>query len=422
MALRLRSANRQLIRQINQAVVLGVIHDRGPISRTAIAEASRLSLATISGITADLIAQDLIYEREAGVSTGGRRPILLALNRQAGLVLGAKLTESHIVAALTDLGAEIVAQRQIPLGPDRDPDSVVAALAGLVADLRAAHPDGRIFGLGLGLAGAIDRRAGICRFSPFLGWRDVPLRRMLESRLGLPVVVENDVNTLTVAEQWFGAGSGVQDVVVVTLGRGVGLGMIVAGQVYRGGRGSGGEFGHTTVDPDGPRCDCGKRGCLEAFVSEPALRRRIQQATQTAITLDQAITRARDGDDAIQAVFAAAGQTLGLALSGVVNLLNPTLLIVGGEGAHTLEPLLEPMRTTLEAHCFEGLFADLTLVVEPWGDDAWARGAAGLMLEELFHPTLYRDAGEDVATLAGVFAYGAHSTGDERLAAHSAAG
>lgn len=400
MALRLRSANRQTIRQINQALVLGIIHDRGPISRTEIAEVSSLSLATISGITADLIAQNLVYEHEAGVSTGGRRPILLALNRQAGLVVGAKLTETQIVAALTDLGAEIVDQRALPLGPDPQPEAVVAALAGLVADLQAAHTTGpgrRLFGLGLGMAGAIDRRHGICRFSPFLRWRNVPVRALLEERLGLPVVVENDVNTLAVAERWFGAGVGIPDFLVVTLGRGVGLGMVLGGQIYRGGRGSGGEFGHVTIDPDGPICECGKPGCLEAYLSEPALLRQLREAIGREISLDEAVLRARAGGAATRGVFTNAGQILGRALSDVVNLLNPTRLIVGGEGAQTLDLLLEPMRDALQAHCFDGLFDDLDLVVEPWGDDAWARGAAGLMLEELFHPTLYRGAEDDAA-------------------------
>src|SRR5215813_13431889 len=158
MSLRLRSGNRQLIREINQSLILSLVRDHGPISRTDIAEAAHLSLATVSGITSALIDQGLVYEHEAGISTGGRRPILLALNPQAGLVIGVKLTESQIVAALTDLNAEVIAQRAVPLGGDRRPEAVVAALAEIVDDLRAAHAERRIFGIGLGMAGVIDRR------------------------------------------------------------------------------------------------------------------------------------------------------------------------------------------------------------------------------------------------------------------------
>ncbi|MBK9940812.1 MAG: ROK family transcriptional regulator [Kouleothrix sp.] len=391
MSLRLRSGNRQLIREINQSLVLSLVRDHGPISRTEIAESAHLSLATVSGITSVLIDQGLIYEHEAGASTGGRRPILLALNPQAGLVIGVKLTETQIVAALTDMNAEVIEQRDTALGSDRRPEAVVQALADLVEQLRAAHHQRRIFGVGLGMAGVFDRRQGICRFSPFLQWHNVPLRHMLEQRLSLPVVIENDVNTLTMAEQWFGAGVGMTDFLVITLGRGIGMGMVLNGHLYRGGCGGGGEFGHITMAPDGPRCDCGKRGCLEALVSDPAILRRMSSAFGHTMTMDQAVALARQGDTTAHGIFAAAGRTLGMALADLVNIFNPPLLVIGGEGARTLDLLQEPLQETLRAHCFDGFFDDMRLVVEPWGDDAWARGAASLMLDELFRPDLYRD-------------------------------
>lgn len=385
------SANRQTIRQINEALVLGVVHDHGPISRTDIADLSNLSPATITGIMGKLIRQGLAREREAGASTGGRPPVLVEIDRDAGCVVGVKLTETHLIAALTDLGAEVLAQRTAPIGNDTSPVSVVEALAEVIGELRAEAPTRRFYGAGVGLAGAIDRRGGMCRFSPYLPWRDVPLRALLSSRIGRPVVIENDVSALTLAERWFGGGVGLADFVVVTLGRGVGLGMVLDGRLYRGGQGAGGEFGHITMEIDGPRCDCGKHGCLEALVGEPALARRIAATFGPDVSLASGAEMARAGQPEALAVFASAAQTLGLALAGVVNVLNPTRVIVGGEGVHTLDLLLEPLRSTLATHCFDGLFDDLDLVVEPWGDDAWARGAAGLMLDELFHARLNLD-------------------------------
>jgi predicted NBD/HSP70 family sugar kinase len=148
-------------------------------------------------------------------------------------------------------------------------------------------------------------------------------------------------------------------------------------------------------------CDCGKRGCLEALVGEPALARRIKQVCGAEITLSEGVALARDGHDQARRVFAEAGTTLGLALAGVVNLLNPTRVIVGGEGVQTLDLLLEPMREAMARHCFDGLFDDLDLVVEPWGDDAWARGAAGLVLDELFHARLDLDGDGVPADVVG---------------------
>jgi predicted NBD/HSP70 family sugar kinase len=388
MGRQLRSGNRRLIREINQALVLGIVRDRGPISRTDIAALAELSPATITDISGVLIDQGLIYEQEAGISTGGRRPILLSLNRQAGLVLGAKLTDREIITALIDLDGEIVDRQTASLNGD-DPNHVVNVLSGLVDELRSRQAGRRIFGLGLGLAGVIDRRQGICRFSPYFRWHDVPLRHLLEERLSLPVVIDNDVNTLTLAEQWFGQGQGVADFLVITLGRGVGMGMVLDGRLYRGGNGGAGEFGHATMEIDGPVCDCGKRGCLEAFVSTPALLSRLQTAIGNELTFDDALDLARSGHPAATAIFTEAGRLLGLALSHLVNIFNPPLVIVGGEGAAAMDFVLAPLRETLQAHCFAN-FANLRLVVEAWGDDAWARGAAGLMIEELFRPTLYR--------------------------------
>jgi N-acetylglucosamine repressor len=389
MQLKLRSGNRQLIREINKSLVLNVVRDHGSISRTSIAHAAHLSLATVSGITNELIEQGLIYEHDEGTSTGGRRPILLALNPRAGLVVGAKLTETHMVVALTDLNAELVEQREVPLGEDKSSDAVISVLANAVSELRKAHSQRPVLGMGIGMAGGIDRRTGVCRFSPFLGWRDVPLRQLLEKRLGLPVVIENDVNTFTMAERWFGAGVGVADFLVITLGRGIGMGMVLNGQLYRGGCGGGGEFGHTTVAPDGPQCDCGKRGCLEAFVSDPAILNRMCTALGRDLTMEEAVALARQGDSVAHTIFASAGRTLGTAIADLINIFNPPLLVVGGEGTRALDLMLEPLQHALQANCFDGFFEDLRLVVEPWGDDAWARGAASLMLEELFRPTLY---------------------------------
>jgi N-acetylglucosamine repressor len=389
---RLRSANRRLIRQINEAVILGLIHDRGPIARTDIADAANLSPATVTGITAELIDQGLVFESEAGASTGGRPPVMLEINRGAGCVAGVKLTERTIIAALTDLGAEPLIQRVEPLDADRSAAGVAIQVSRLILEMRAQFPKRRFYGAGVGLAGAIDRRAGICRFSPFLHWRDVPLRDLIETGIDAPVVIENDVSALTLAERWFGHGSGLTDFIVVTLGRGVGLGMVFDGRLYRGGRGAGGEFGHLPMDPTGPLCDCGNRGCLEAIASEPAVERQFKAAFGPIETLASGVDRFNAGDESAIAIFTSAGETLGRALAGVVNVLNPTRIIIGGEGVQTLEPVLAPLRRSLAAHCFEGLLDDLDLIVEPWGDEAWARGAAGLMLDELFHARLDRES------------------------------
>jgi N-acetylglucosamine repressor len=375
------------MRRMNEALVLGIIHDLGPISRSEIAETSGLSLAGISSIIASLVEQGIVVEESRGESTGGRRPILLAINRAAGLVIGAKLARDHAVVVLTDLGGEMVERRSLPIAPGATLDAVVEALGGAVDELRAANLGKHFLGLGLGMAGIIDREQGVCRYSPFFRWENAPVRQALAERVAMPVIVENDVNALTLAERWFGAGAGSPNFLVVTLGVGVGMGLMFNGELFRGSRDGAGEFGHSTVIENGPLCNCGKRGCVEAYVSEPALRRAASAATGAELTLEQAIERGRAGDAVVLDVFREAGHVLGLALASILNVLNPSLLIVGGEGVQYLDLLLPALEAALLEHSFHDLFSDVQLVVEPWSDDAWARGAAGLMLDEFFHPS-----------------------------------
>jgi len=385
---------RRLLRAINRNLVLNHIKAREPVSRAAVARAVGLSPGTVTQIVKDLVRSGLVVEGEAGPSAGGRPPILLSLHHDAGFVVGLKITERGVIAALTDLDANQRARHEEAF-TERSPESVVGAVERSVRALsRAARiPANRLVGVGVGLAGIVHGLAGVCRYSPFLNWRDVPLRDLLAERLDLPVYVDNDVNTLAIAEQWFGAGRGVDHFLTVTTGRGVGLGIVLNGHLYRGATGAAGEFGHTVIDPAGPRCACGKRGCLEALVAEPALLRAYRSRTGRRETAEGLYERARRGERVATAVLATAGKTLGLALANLVNVLNPSLILLSGEGAAAGEPLLAPLRRALEQHAFADLARSVELVVATSGDDEWARGAASLVLGEVYRPPVYAPAG-----------------------------
>lgn len=383
----IRVGSKQLIREINQALVLNAIRTHGALSRTDIAQQTGLSLPTISDITAELIETKLLYERSTGVSTGGRKPVLLALNAQVGYAIGIKLTEETLTAVLTDLDATIIARQSAPI-PGRTPEQITAAMGAVVHMLVPSAKGQPIFGVGVGMAGVIDRDRNLVRHATYFGWRNLPFAQILERQLDLPVIVDNDVNALTTAEQWFGSGRGVSDFLVISLGRGVGLGMVLDGRLYRGSRGGAGEFGHTTIVQDGPLCDCGKRGCLEALIGDPAITQRATAALGRETSVQEAVNGALDGDTALQSIFAAAGRTLGLAVANLVNVLNPALVIISGEGVRAGELVTVPFQRALHEHCFDGLDDELRVITEPWGDEAWARGAASLLLGELFQPAI----------------------------------
>lgn len=384
-----RAGSKALIREINAALVLGELRSEPLQSRTDLARRTGLSLPTVSEIVAELISTGIVEERETGRSAGGRRPVLLALKPDAGYVVGIKLTETRVIAVLTDLEATIVA-RDVTTVAGLSVDAVVAAVGAAVARLRRSAHGRPVHGVGVGMAGVIDRASGTVRHATYSEWHDVDLAGLLTTRAGLPVVLDNDVNTLVANEKWFGAGRGVDDVAVVSIGRGVGLGLVLDGRLYRGSAGGAGEFGHTKV-ADGPVCACGGRGCLEALIGEPALRARASAVLGRDVDVDEAAELARQGNGAVQEIFHTAGRLLGTAVGNLVNLLNPELVVLAGEGTRLSDLFRADFDRALTLAVFDGLQHGLGIVVDTWDDEAWARGAAGLFLGELFQPNLRPD-------------------------------
>lgn len=379
-------ANRELMRDLNVNLVINLVKSRGPISRAALARESKLSPAAVSGIVARLMRTGILSEiagRPVGV---GRPPVLLRLNERAAYVVGIKLTEHGLTTVVTNLAAEVINSSVSRARLVGDPQAAMAAIEAAVRAALAASRVKRkeVLGIGIGLAGIVDAAHGVCRFSHILKWRDVSLSEPLRRKLQIPVWVDNDVNTLAVAEKWYGAGIGLRHFLTATVGRGIGLGIVANGEIYRGAFGGASEFGHTIVMPDGPRCQCGRSGCLEALVSEPALRARASAMLGRTITSQQLVELAEAGDPAVVRVLQEGGRQLGLALANLVTLMNPERLIISGEGTRLGPVFFDVVKEVIREAPFAEMGAELDVVVQPWGDDAWAVGAATLVLRELF--------------------------------------
>jgi predicted NBD/HSP70 family sugar kinase len=252
----------------------------------------------------------------------------------------------------------------------------------------------KILGLGVGVTGVIDSATGICHEAYILGWRDVRIGETLEAALGIPVYVDNDTRTLTIAEQHFGMSHSRQNFVLVTVGRGVGMGAVVDGELLRGHHDIGAEFGHITMSLDGPPCPCGKRGCLEAIASDVAIVRAAGAARLAApeqMTIEEVTARARAGDQAMQQIFRAAGIALGMSVANLINIFGPELVVLTGEGLRAGDLLLEPLHQALAECVFGDRLQHTEIAVKPWAPDwePWARGAASLVLDDLLRPPLY---------------------------------
>lgn len=374
---------RERIRSLNQSAVINAIHRNGRISRTDLAAELHLSPAAITSITAPFVEEGLVVEAEVGVSASvGRKPILLGINYDHSYVLGMKVMNQAVVASLTNLNAEVKLVHSLPLART-DVEAVVSAITEVSDTLRRAAgvPAQRVIGLGISLPGVVDFAAGTVRHSELLGWGTVPLAATLQARLSLPTLVENDVNALAAAHAWFGHGRDHGSFLVVTLGRGVGLGIVIGGELYRGPRGGAGELGHTRATPIDPRVMPASTTTLEGLLGDANLLRVARDAVPDFgpdLGPDDLTDWAYRGDARVLDLLADAGSCLGVAIADLVNLFAPTMVILGGEGMRNAEFLLPNVRTALSHFVYGGLADDMELVVDTWGDDAWARGAAGL--------------------------------------------
>jgi len=394
MVVRALPANRKLIRDINQNNLLNFIKTEGPVSRTRLAELSGLSLATISGVTGRLLERNLILESGAAQSTGGRKAGLLEIQPEGGYALGLKITEHEVIAVILNLNAEIVYTERIKVELRGEGRHSIQLLALEVAQLlkRSRLPEEKIIGLGCGLPGTINGVQGICIDSPILGWHQVDIAGLLGNLLNLPVYLDNDVNSLAIYEKFFGQGQNYQNFLTVTVGRGLGLGLVINGDVYRGAVGGAGELGHTTVTFGGRHCECGKRGCLEAYVSDHGfVETWLAKAGNSPLVglsdaagFEMVLKQAHAGEKAACDTFDEAGQLLGVSLANLVNILNPEMIILSGSGAAAGDLLFSPLKVALNAHCFGQLGDQLRLLIEPTGDESWARGAGSLVLRKFF--------------------------------------
>jgi len=313
------------------------------------------------------------------------------------LAIGIDLGGTMIKFAVVNFNGAVVAESSVETRAEQGPPQVMAQMKKGVRELLAQYPDYRssLVGIGVGAAGMVDQSKGIVRFAPnFRGWKNVEVGPQLEAEFGLPVRADNDANVAALAEGRFGAGVGYSDFLLITLGTGVGGGLLLNGEIYVGSGGAAGEIGHLTVDIHGPRCNCGNYGCLERFVGANGITERARQKL-TASTRDSLLRQktdsltpkdiglaAADGDELAKEVLRETGEILGTALASVLNLLNLPLIIIGGGIARAGDPLLQPTIETIHARALPIAHQGVRVVTARLGNAAGVIGAACLVMEK----------------------------------------
>lgn len=367
------------LRNLGRVRILAALTEARRLSRAELTRRTGLARATVGAVTADLIRSDIVIDEGTGRAGGTGRPArTLRLNPSAANAVGVDIGRDHVRVVLCDLAGEPVWHRDLRRAAENDPAGVLTQIAALVHEARAETgvPTERILGIGVGIACPVDRQGTLRAEGVMPDWVGIHPADDLRERTGFDVRLVNDANAGVLAEHRYGAARDAGDVVYIRLSNGIGAGLISAGRLLLGSGGLAGELGHVTVEPHGAICRCGNRGCLETVANPAAIARR---AGTTTAELPRLI---RQGDRAAHRALEHAADAIGSALAHAVTIVNPELVVIGGELAATGTALLNPLRkailrTTMTSHC-----ATLHVIPGALNDTACARGAAALVLAE----------------------------------------
>ncbi|MDD4311624.1 MAG: ROK family transcriptional regulator [Eubacteriales bacterium] len=391
------TGDKQLIKEINKASIFQVVHDIGPISRADIAKILKLTSATVSSNMAELIDEGIVKEIGTGVSSGGRKPVLVTISDSSVCFLGVDIHKDGAEAAVVSLTGRILAIAEQPFQHEtgnfeHDVLACIRAVRGMVQGVEVKS-------IGIGMHGIVDTTKSISVFAPAMALRNFDLKTFIEREEHLPVYIDNDANAMALGESWFGQAKQVKNYVFLNVGRGIGSGIVLNGEVFRGSRYAAGEIGHIRVVDNGIQCVCGKYGCLDTVATEYTVIRDTISAIHTgikseaarlvsgnlgAINIDTILKAAASGDDCVLDILNKTGRYIGVALSYMINILNPEMIILGGSmsrlGEYMMDSLQEAAISLSMKECSDGV----KIVLSTLRGNAGVVGAATLGMRNLF--------------------------------------
>jgi predicted NBD/HSP70 family sugar kinase len=386
--------NPALVRRLNVARVFHALRLAGEASQGELVEATGLDAATVSAVVRQLRQQGWLQASKAPTSgRSGRPPTHLTIDRDAGLLVGARLEPDAVQLLATSLAGEPIGSWQGPV--EAGPDAAIASLRAGVEELLRGVGVGwdRVRAIGVG-APALMAHDGRLAFGPNLGWRDVPLRARLAERWSVPVAVDNDTKAAALAEKLFGAARDAHDFVVIAGHSGVGGALYLGGRLQRGAGGYAGEIGHVTVVPGGRACGCGDRGCLEAYLSEKALVAQLRERGLSVVGYAGVAAAAAAGEPRALTLLAEVGALLGGVAADVVDLLDPELLVLAGSMTHVVPYLLPAIERALGQPALASVRGRCEVVPSRFGPEAVTMGGVALAMEAVLGlPAWWSDEG-----------------------------
>ncbi|MBL1092235.1 MULTISPECIES: ROK family transcriptional regulator [Streptomyces] len=372
------------LHRANLERVVRAVRMAGSLTQAEIARSTGLSAATVSNIVREL--KDGGTVEVTPTSAGGRRARSVSLSGDAGIVVGVDFGHSHLRVAVGNLAHQVLAEEAEPIDVDASAAEGFDRAEVLVNRLIEATGIGadKVIGVGLGVPGPIDVESGTLGSTAILpGWAGTNPRQELSGRLGVPVHVDNDANLGALGELVWGGGRGAADLAYIKVASGVGAGLVISGQIYRGPGGTAGEIGHITLDESGPVCRCGNRGCLETFTAARYVLPLLQPSHGPDLTMARVVQLAREGDPGCRRVIADVGRHIGSGVANLCNLLNPSRVVLGGDLADAGELVLAPIRESVSRYAIPSAARQLGIVTGTLGGRAEVLGALALVLSEM---------------------------------------
>ncbi|GGG17470.1 ROK family protein [Paenibacillus abyssi] len=378
-----KTGDTALIKKINTAVVLDAIIKQAPLSRAKISEQTGLNKATVSSLVQDLIDNHLVLEIGPGQSSGGRKPVMLLFNNTAGYAVGIDLGVNYIRGVLTDLEGSVVAELDKAL-LRHDTGSVLPELYECIETLIMQAPKSPygVVGIGMGVPGIVDDHGSIL-FAPNLEWEHVELEKLLSERFNLPVIIDNEANAGAQGEQKYGAGRGIPHQIYVSVGIGIGTGIILNKELYKGASGFSGELGHLSIELGGKPCRCGNQGCWELYASENALLERAENLGFGDLT--GLLRAAESGNEEVAALFRSIGEFLGAGIANIINVFNPDVVIIGNRMSRAEAWIGDAVRETVERRTLPYHRRHMHILFAELGEQSAVRGSAYYAISQFFN-------------------------------------
>lgn len=408
--MKLRIGNKELIKDINRSLVINEIRLNETISRTDISKNLNLGLSTVTNIIDELEQQNLIYEIGEADSTGGRKPILIKFNNNYGYIIGIKIEENNLLLALTDLKGDISYRVKVSFKKGSSSEIVLNILIENILDLIKRIPSNKnLLGIGIAVSGLVDQKKGLLIYSGMLNWDNVNIREILKNKFDVPIYVDNDVNVYSMAELWHGKGIQLSNFIVISYGSGIGSGIVINKKLYTGQFGGAGEIGHMVLVAGGRQCECGQRGCLEAYASEnfimDYIKENISFYNESIINLNEDLSIekifefAKKGDMLAINALKLSAKYLGYGILNVINIFNPSTIILAGEGMIAKDIILPIVNEIVQNNFFKMHEKKIKILISELGEDAWVIGASTLVISNLFEMPLYEGQDSTIITI-----------------------